>query len=144
MNRLTDRNEYGEAFLKAGVYIPDVIDKLCAYEDIGLDPEEAGISVYVMKEIPEDKLAEIAEAFKNSRLVIKPEPPLDTCGTCMHFKRSGNTAHGNCDCRFMSVWNITRKEYDTFPLYVVQSRKRCKDDYLSIRGREDCNHDFPR
>lgn len=137
MERLTERDEHGEAFLKAGVYIPDVIDKLCAYEDIGLEPEDASESVYVMKDIPEEKIPEIIKALKDNRLVIKSEPKQDTCGTCMHFKRSGNTAHGNCDCRFMHVWNTTRKEYDTFPLYVVQSRKRCKDDYLSIKGRED-------
>ena len=129
MERLTERDKYGGALLKAGTFIPDVIDRLCEYEDIGFEPEELAAKVYLVADIPEEKLSEIKEAMGTARLVIKPEPLLDTCGTCMHFQREGNTAHGHCDCRI--------NKYLGYPLYVVQSRKRCRDDYLSIRGRED-------
>lgn len=133
MERMTERDEHGEALLKAGVYIPDVIDKLCAYEDLGVDPDELDMPVLIMNEIPEDKLAEIRKAFQENRLVLKAGPLLDTCGTCLHFQREDNTAHGHCDCR--------TDKYFGHSLYVTQGRKRCRYDYLSKRGWEERNNE---
>ena len=90
MERLTYRNEYGQARFRGNgspvenvQRIPSLIDRLAAYEDTGLEPEEVetvktslmGKSVAEIKEIngvPVERIIELAEAQKEGRLVVLP------------------------------------------------------------------------
>ena len=89
------------------------------YEDTGITPHD-------LDGIDPERLREIISAEKSGRVVIKPEPLTDTCGSCKHFQREKGKASGICDCRTDSRrgWGFTNTA-----LYVTQSRKRCRDDY---------------
>lgn len=113
-------------------YSGDWVDLLAAYEETGLEPEEIerildsygrGMTLRtenaqrleIIKEIPIDRLRELAQAEKEGRLRIVGVPKGACCGTCRHFEREAGTAHGACKPE-MHNW-------------VAQSRTACKAHY---------------
>ena len=76
--------------------------------------------------IGEAKMDEIIRAELEGRLVIRKPPLTDTCGSCVHFQRTPGRASGFCDKRTQKRMFL---DQEPKPLYVVQSRTRCRDDY---------------
>ena len=80
MDRLTGKNEYGGITVRA---LPEALEKLAAYEDTGLTPEECKQYAtadkegrYIVLKEPErdgvNRLQEIARADKEMRLIVLP------------------------------------------------------------------------
>lgn len=66
-------NDYGAVMIDELNYaVGEAIDKLAAYEDTGVEPEEIEDRQDVCLWIPEDRFAEIINAEAQGRLVILP------------------------------------------------------------------------
>lgn len=74
----------------------------------------------LIRDIGDERLLQIVIAERDGRVAIRPEPLIDTCGSCKRFDREPGTAHGFCE---------VRKDGFGRPLYVCQSRTRCRVDY---------------
>lgn len=74
----------------------DAVDKLAAYEDIGLTPEEIEDRQDVCLWIPEDRFTEIVNAEANGRLVVLPCKVGDTVYA---LERWCDGSIGDCDSR---------------------------------------------
>lgn len=102
-------------------YSGDWVDRLAAYEETGLEPEDmkrAFNEDAILKlagqalGMSPDRLRELAQADREGRLRIVGVPKGACCGTCRHFEREAGTAHGACKPE-MHNW-------------VAQSRTACK------------------
>jgi hypothetical protein len=82
MERLTDRGYKGRAFMKEPVEneeerTVEIIERLAAYEDTGMEPEEVNGMVFdnaldIKFGVTLDRLRELAEADRDGRLVVLP------------------------------------------------------------------------
>lgn len=118
------------------------VDLLASYEKTGLEPQEIEriVDTYgrelslrtesarrleMIREIPDDRLWEIAEAERNGRIKIIRKPDLGTCGSCRHFRRIGGRAVGHCKeqpyCKDKHGTVYVNRAFTT-----TQSRKACK------------------
>lgn len=91
--------------LKAGVDERKAFDRLAAYEDTGLEPEEIKEGIEVGKELfferadlyaelgPIDHLLELAQAEKDGRLVVLPCKPGTEIFTHCHVRNANPIAH---------------------------------------------------
>lgn len=105
-------------------YSGDWVDRLAAYEETGLEPEDMKkafnedttlkLAGQILGMSP-DRLRELAQADREGRLRIVGVPKGACCGTCRHFEREAGTAHGACKPE-MHNW-------------VAQSRTACKAHY---------------
>ena len=108
-------------------YSGDWVDRLAAYEETGLEPED------MKRAFNEDailklagqalgmspaRLRELAQAEKDGRLRIVGVPKGACCGTCVHFEREAGTSHGAC-----------KPENHN---WIAQSRIACKGHYTPI------------
>lgn len=121
MERLSDRaieiidDLHTERLDYTSEYLPliDAANKLDAYEDTGLEPEEIeqlkgevfGLKVD-KQELekyraigPIDRLRELVEADLAGRVKILSSSTGMTCGACDHFKRIPGTCRGHCSER---------------------------------------------
>ena len=76
-------NNDGATPLEQTMKIPKAIDRLAAYEDTGLEPEEIEKAMDIVKsavsafeDFGVDRLAELAQAYREGRCVILPFKPL--------------------------------------------------------------------
>ena len=101
MDRLTYRDKDGMAMMKErGGWKSGGIERLAAYEDTGLEPEEIEriVDAYgrghtlrtesaerleIVREIKTDRLRELMQAEQDGRLVVLP------CGTDVYLERDG-------------------------------------------------------
>lgn len=112
MERLTAKNKHGKPIIKDWPnYMEfDIVNRLAAIEDILGDEYDL------------DRLRELMEADRESRVRIAGRPPLESecCGNCGHFQRITGTARGDCAVR----------EYTGKPwrgkFTPCQSRKACR------------------
>ncbi len=82
-----------------------VCERLAAYEDTGLTPEEITCiqkcanedkALTKCPECLDDRLRELAEADRDGRIRIIPESQNEACGHCWYFEREPGTKHGTC------------------------------------------------
>lgn len=124
------------------------LDRLAAYEDTGLEPEEVQCMVenaesrlllYFEKQygIGAGRMMELAQADREGRVKILPEAEKGTCGDCTHFKRTPGARSGTCSVRewYTDCYgHIDRHRGQFTP---SQSRRACKQ-YVA---REKADHD---
>ena len=94
----------------------NAIEKLCAYEDTGLEPEEVnsvklalmGKSVAEVKEfegVPIDRLRELAQADREGRCVVLPCKVGDTVWRIQYVQnKKGNYVVGIAEIKFGLLW----------------------------------------
>jgi len=108
-------------------------NRLAAYEDTGLEPEEIAKiredveNVYLKSTarrygIPVDRLRELAQADREGRVkIVKRAPEGANCGHCADFIRETGTAHGMCRTQ-----KRKRNKNGEFR-HVSQSTKACSE-----------------
>ena len=116
------------------------IDRLAAYEETGLEPEEIeqlkgevfGLKVD-KQELeqyralgPIDRLRELAQADKEGRVKILPKAEKRTCGACENFNRTPGKRSGTCSARewYADKYGSVDKKRGRFT--PNQSRLACK------------------
>ena len=115
------------------------IDRLAAYEEPGLEPEEIISAAdtekiaYVLHELnaykelgPIDRLRELAQADKEGRVKILPKAEKRTCGACENFNRTPGKRSGTCSARewYADKYGSVDKKRGRFT--PNQSRLACK------------------
>ena len=123
--------------IAVSAYRQKIIDRLAAYEDIGLEPEEIEriVDAYgrghtlrsesaerleIIRTIKTDRLRELVQAEQDGRLKIVNKPPKgECCGNCVDFLRETGTARGTCRTQYKKR-NIHRELR-----CVSQSTKAC-------------------
>ena len=108
-----------------------IADRLAAYEDTGLEPEEiqaiAGLAsencaktadaidkllqddaeLKSYRELgPIDRLRELAQADREGRIMLRSAGSGKKCGSCVHWHRISETKRGTCDVR---QWERNRR-----------------------------------
>lgn len=114
-----------------------VLDRLAAYENTGLMPEEVealklcqmGKAVAEIKElngITIERLREIGKAEQEGRIRILPKSEIGTCGSCGHFHRTHGKRSGTCDVKlhYTNRYGAVDKNRGRFT--PAQSQKCCK------------------
>lgn len=147
MERLTERNDNGTVGIGEPLRpynyddIKEVLEKLAAYEDTGLDPQEIerivdaygrGLSLRtesaerleIVREIQTDRLRELAAAEKRELIKIIPRYKGHRCGGCAHFKRCPGRGTGTCEVKPYAVDRYGSKT--GFEFRPAQSRVACK------------------
>ena len=157
MERLTIRtNEASISFECESV--GDIVRRLAAYEETGLEPEEiqaiAGLAsencaktadaidkllqddaeLKSYRELgPIDRLRELAQAEREGRIVLRSAGAGKQCGSCGHWHRIRDTRRGTCDVR---QW--LRDRYGASDpgasFTPAQSYGACRD-YIPVEGR---------
>lgn len=113
------------------------IDRLAAYEETGLDPEEVdhvklalmGKAIAEIKEfdgVPIDHLRDLLQAEKDGLVRILPKGEDGTCGGCGHFKRIPGKRCGTCEVRPNYTDRRGSIEVHRGTFTPSQSRKCCK------------------
>ena len=119
MERLTYRDKDGFPIMKKrGGFKQGGVERLAAYEDIGLTPEEIDMDHEAAEQLCQlcqgcdlDRLEELAEADKDGRLVVLPFSDADD----VEMQRDGITYKSD-------HWNILLTAF--------------ADDYLTLSGRK--------
>lgn len=132
MKRMTWRVNGEARIMLNGVEICGTIaDRLAAYEDTGLEPEEiqaiAGLAsencaktadaidkllqddaeLKSYRELgPIDRLRELAQADREGRIMLRSAGSGKKCGSCVHWHRISETKRGTCDVR---QWERNRR-----------------------------------
>lgn len=109
MERLTLRDPDGAAYIKSSVTRHEAADRLAAYEDTGLEPEEVAkiredVENGYMKStarrygISVDRLRELAQADREGlvHIIQGPDPGATVCGNCGNFIRNPGKRTGVC------------------------------------------------
>ena len=136
MERLTYRDKDGMAMMKErGGWKSGGIERLAAYEDTGLEPEEIERIVYaygrghtlrtesaerleIVREIKTDRLRELAKAEKDGRLEVLP------CKVGDHILADGREAvvvwfFGYKTGRYLHAQFLDNAEYTDIPFYEI-------------------------
>ena len=129
----TERLEY------VSEYIPliDAVNRLAAYEETGLEPEEIGtliendhLKYHLLYEYQQlgtlDHLRDLLQAEKDGLVRILPKGEEGTCGGCGHFKRIPGKRCGTCEVRSYYTDSRGRIEANRGQFTPSQSRKCCK------------------
>lgn len=140
MERLTHRDDKGMACIGFGGLAPTAyeskaaIDRLAAYEDTGLTPEEVELykeAQEISESMEPGRLVELAQAEKDGRLVVLPEPhgcprgdmrPFFECPKCggHHVKWVANFDLSVCmDCG----WDSHEKSVESL-IALIRNRER--------------------
>ena len=132
MERLSWRVNGEARIMLNGIEICGTIaDRLAAYEDTGLEPEEiqaiAGLAsencaktadaidkllqddaeLKSYRELgPIDRLRELAQADREGRIMLRSAGSGKKCGSCVHWHRISETKRGTCDVR---QWERNRR-----------------------------------
>ena len=124
MERLTEKRESG-AWPEKGwtdEAIAECLDRLAAYEDTGLEPEEIEKAMDIVKsavsafeDFGVDRLAELAQADRDGRCVVLPEGGCEDKDGENALKSAMNTCfyHNNPVTRFIAdavAEKLTRQE----------------------------------
>ena len=119
------------------------VERLAAYEDTGLEPEEIRAALegatrefMVYDELGQiGHLRELVQAEKDGRLRVLPKSEDKTCGSCGHFKRTPGKRSGVCEVR--THYTDCRGHIDTHrgTFTPSQSRKCCRK-YIPKEGEE--------
>ena len=134
MERLTYRDKYGMAMMKErGGWKSGGIDRLAAYEDTGLEPQDI-ISAVDMAKIacalhelnaykdigPIEHLRDLIQAEQDGRLVVLPckvGAPVYTTHWWKDVKEKCTDSHGKPFYRMMSKKIIKKERFDPFGLH---------------------------
>lgn len=160
MERLTKRindvvtyigteNEYDTGMIAAETAssvaaVREILLRLAAYEDTGLEPEEIKDSctpttVTIMAGqalgVHPCRLRELAEADKDGRIRIIPESQNETCGHCYNFEREPGTEHGTCAKRPHPRDRYGKIDHSK-QFIVSQSTQSCRL-YMSLRSEAE-------
>ena len=115
-------NNDGATPLEQTMKIPKAIDRLAAYEDTGLEPEEIEKAMDIVKsavsafeDFGVDRLAELAQADREGRCVVLPEGGCEDKDGENALKSAMNTCfyHNNPVTRFIAdavAEKLTRQE----------------------------------
>lgn len=117
----------------------DHADRLAAYEDTGLEPEEIvkireDVESGYMKStarrygVPVDRLRELAQADREGRvrIIAGPKPREAVCGNCVNFTRKPGTRTGVCRVQSFYRDKHGKEEPRRGMFSPSQSRKACK------------------
>lgn len=81
MERLTIRNSDGSVSQPTDLKWAEALDRLAAYEDMGLTPEQCENAKVIIESAfsndtsKAERIRELLKADKDGRLVVLPEPP---------------------------------------------------------------------
>ena len=147
IERLTERNDNGTVGIGEPLRpynyddIKEALEKLAAYKDTGLDPQEveriadayrqgvtmqteSAVKLKIVREIQVDRLRELAAAEKRGLVKIIPQYKGHRCGGCAHFKRCPGRGTGTCEVKPYAVDRYGNKT--GFEFRPAQSRVACK------------------
>ena len=118
----------------------DHADRLAAYEDTGLEPEEIELlakqrDLYVdaCGELPLKRIRELAQADREGRIVLRSAGAGKQCGSCGHWHRIRDTRRGTCDVRQWLRDRYGASDPGT-SFTPAQSYGACRD-YIPVEGR---------
>ena len=151
MKRLTWRVNGEARIMLNGIEIcGTVADRLAAYEDTGLEPEDiisdtdmakiacALHELNAYKELgPIEHLRELVQADREGRIVLRSAGAGKKCGSCGNFHRIPGTKRGTCAIRQWERNRLGQTEHWRHSFTPSQSYGACRD-YIP---REDDNHE---